>query len=88
MADNYWVNNWENIVKKGKKPALFLKIYLISCTQKVLKFVVFSLSGSLIDVKNVHERLNIIFFLKTSLFYVKVGLFQKLVFYRLKSFQN
>ena len=50
--------------------------------------VVFSLSGSLIDVKNVHERLNIIFFLKTSLFYVKVGLFQKLVFYRLKSFQN
>ena len=41
----------------------------------------FSVNGSLIDDENVYERL------KTSLFCVKVWLFQKSVFYRLKKFQ-
>ena len=50
--------------------------------------VVFSVNGGLINDENVHEGLTIKIFLKTSLFCVKVELFQKSVFCWLKKFQN
>ena len=54
---------------------------------KGFEVVFFSVNVTLIDDENVHKGLKINTFLKTSLFIVKVGLFQKSVFCRFKSFK-
>ena len=73
-------------MKKGKKQHFFENLSHFMFTKGFE--VVFSVNGILIDVKNVHEHLKIKIFVKTSLFCVKVWLFQKSVFCRLKKVQN